>query len=56
MNTFFVDRAGTDRDFCRHECDDDAQNPLVLEEGSGRVPRADGSGAGGISAGFGVVA
>jgi hypothetical protein len=37
------------------ECDNDRQGTLVLEKGFGRVSGVDGSGACGISAGFGVV-
>jgi hypothetical protein len=37
------------------ECDNDRQGTLVLEKGFGRVSGVVGSGACGISAGFGVV-
>ena len=55
MNIFFVDGRLFLRLFGCDEHDADTQTTLVLEEGSGRVPRSIGPGTHWISAGIGVV-
>jgi hypothetical protein len=53
MNTFRVDFGQFSLFFAGcHECIDQS---LVLAQGSGGIPRSDGSGADGLFAGFGVV-